>query len=264
MESMIDRFFIFAVVVSEWLYLNFKSWKWRVGKNFSSILLLFFFFLSTRQIKNFWILKNHCCCKECEKFVVDSFFLLLVRATIYTRDGDFFLNFRNLVLYCGEMCCEWRVKNLSLIFFLLLLWLLWEIWEICLNFTMLFELWNIIHRFFFLLLYDFFIFIKRLVFIVEFVTNMKNESRKLSIEERKKLPKNCKTLKMILICCLRIKKGKNFWFNVIWKYIEIKINDNSWISKIFDTLCINEIIDNIWRKEGNYRIHRIQLETIGN
>lgn len=189
MESMIDRFFIFAVVVSEWLYLNFKSWKWRVGKNFSSILLLFFFFLSTRQIKNFWILKNHCCCKECEKFVVDSFFLLLVRATIY-RDGDFFLNFRNLVLYCGEMCCEWRVKNLSLIFFLLLLWLLWEIWEICLNFTMLFELWNIIHRFFFLLLYDLFIFIKRLVFIVEFVTNMKNESRKLSIEERK----NCRKI----------------------------------------------------------------------
>lgn len=69
---------------------------------------------------------------------------------------------------------------------------------------------------------------------------------------------------MILICCLRIKKGKNFWFNVIWKYIEIKINDNSWTSKIFDTLCINEIVDNIWRKKGNYRIHRIQLETIGN
>lgn len=69
---------------------------------------------------------------------------------------------------------------------------------------------------------------------------------------------------MILICCLGIKKGKNFWFNVIWKYIEIKINDNSWTSKIFDTLRINEIIDNIWRKKGNYRIHRIQLETIGN
>lgn len=182
--------FLFLLLLSEWLYLNFKSWKWRVGKNFSSILLLLFFFLSTRQIKNFWILKNYCCCKECEKFVVDSFFLLLVRATIYTRDGDFFLNFRNLVLYCGEVCCEWRVKNLSLIFFLLLLWLLWEIWEIFLNFTMLFELWNIIHRFFFLLLYDFFIFIKRLVFIVEFVTNMKNESRKLSIEERK----NCRKL----------------------------------------------------------------------
>lgn len=115
--------FLFFLLLSEWLYLNFKSWKWRVGKNFSSILLLLFFFLSTRQIKNFWILKNHCCCKECEKFVVDSFFLLLVRATIYTRDGDFFLNFRNLVLYCGEVCCEWRVKNLSLIFFLLLLWL---------------------------------------------------------------------------------------------------------------------------------------------
>lgn len=124
--------------------------------------------------------------KICRRFL----FLLLVRATIYTRDGDFFLNFRNLVLYCGEVCCEWRVKNLSLIFFLLLLWLLWEIWEICLNFTMLFELWNIIHRFFFLLLYDFFIFIKRLVFIVEFVTNMKNESRKLSIEERK----NCRKI----------------------------------------------------------------------
>lgn len=56
---------------------------------------------------------------------------------------------------------------------------------------------------------------------------------------------------MILICCLGIKKGKNFWFNVIWKYIEIKIDDNSWTSKIFDTLCINEIIDNIWRKKEN-------------
>lgn len=150
----------------------------------------FFFFLSTRQIKNFWILKNHCCCKECEKFVVDSFFLLLVRGTIYTRDGDFFLNFRNLVLYCGEVCCEWRVKNLSLIFFLLLLWLCMR------DMGDLFELYNVIwivkyySSIFFLLLYDFFIFIKRLVFIVEFVTNMKNESRKLSIEERK----NCRKI----------------------------------------------------------------------
>lgn len=60
----------------------------------------------------------------------------------------------------------------------------------------LFELYNVIwivkyySSIFFLLLYDFFIFIKRLVFIVEFVTNMKNESRKLSIEERK----NCRKL----------------------------------------------------------------------
>lgn len=68
--------------------------------------------------------------------------------------------------------------------------------------------------------------------------------------KRGKIAENCKTLKMILICCLGIKKGKNFWFNVIWKYIEIKINDNSWTSKIFDTLCINEIIDNIEGKRG--------------
>lgn len=83
--------FLFLLLLSEWLYLNFKSWKWRVGKNFSSILLLLFFFLSTRQIKNFWILKNHCCCKECEKFVVDSFFFIVGKSdNIYERWRFFF------------------------------------------------------------------------------------------------------------------------------------------------------------------------------
>lgn len=45
--------FLFLLLLSEWLYLNFKSWKWRVGKNFSSILLLLFFFSIYETDKEF-------------------------------------------------------------------------------------------------------------------------------------------------------------------------------------------------------------------
>lgn len=83
--------FLFFLLLSEWLYLNFKSWKWRVGKNFSSILLLLFFFSIYETDKEFLNFKKSLLLqrmwKICRRFL---FFIVGKSDNIYERWRFFF------------------------------------------------------------------------------------------------------------------------------------------------------------------------------